>query len=56
MPKPVPMSLGGTNIGIVGTMMVQKIAIQIPSKKDGIQATKLVSLIAFVDSVNIINR
>lgn len=56
IPKPVPINLGGTSMGIVGTIIVQKMAMHIPSKKEGIHATNAVSLIALVDSVNIINK
>ena len=55
MPNAVPISLGGTSIGMVGTIIVQKMAMHIPSKKEGIQATKAVSLMILVDSVNIMN-
>ena len=56
IPNPVPINFGGTSIGIVGTMIVQKIAMQIPRKNEGNQATKAVYLKALVDSVNIMKR
>ena len=55
MPNPVPSSFGGTNIGTVGTMIAQKMAMQIPSKNEGIHTTKLEVLIDSVDSVYIMN-
>ena len=39
IPKPVPYNLGEINMGTVGTITVQKIDTQIPSKKTGIQGT-----------------
>lgn len=36
IPNPVPSSSGGQIIGTVGTMMAQKMAMQIPSKNTGI--------------------
>ena len=56
IPNPVPINFGDTSIGIVGTIIVQKIAIQIPRKNEGNQATKAVYLKALVDSVNIMKR
>ena len=56
IPNPVPINFGGTSIGIVGTIIVQKTAIQIPRRKEGNHATKDDDLSASVDSVNIINR
>ena len=56
MPKAVPISLGGTSIGMVGTIMVQKMAMQMPRKKEGSQATKAVYLRTWVDYVNIMKR
>ena len=43
-------------MGIVGTIIVQNIAIQIPRKKEGNQATKELPLKEAVDSVNIMKR
>jgi hypothetical protein len=39
IPKPVPSNLGLINMGTVGTMIEQKIAMQIPSKNEGIHLT-----------------
>ena len=43
-------------MGMVGTIIVQNMAMQIPRKKEGSQATKAVSLKDLVDSVNIMKR
>jgi hypothetical protein len=43
IPNPVPIILAGTSIGTVGTIIEQKIAIQIPNRIAGIHLTILFS-------------
>lgn len=52
IPNPVPSNLGGTSMGTVGTIMVQKMAMQIPNRKEGIHLTNYASLRLGVDSTN----
>jgi hypothetical protein len=56
IPKPVPKSFGLTNMGIVGTIMVQNIAMHMPSKKQGIHLTHSVYLSNIFASRNIMKR
>lgn len=56
IPKPVPNNLGLINMGTVGTMIAQKMAMQIPNKNEGTHLTNELSFITSVDSVTIMKR
>lgn len=51
MPKPEPSRCGGTTMGTVGTIIVQKIATQTPKKKTGSHGTIEESLMGTLVSV-----
>lgn len=56
IPKPVPSSLGEMSMGIVGTIMAQNMAMQMPRRKEGTQRKKAMVLKSTLASSSIMKK